>query len=96
MSHFFENADTDAYEKVSFFATTLLYTISSSLTMIEAVSYKIKNKDLDNSNLYLIVFACDKLAEIIDKLPVNEFQKYCETTLKKDLSKMSCYIVDKR
>jgi hypothetical protein len=96
MSNFFENADTDAYEKVSFFATTLLYTISSSLTMIEAVSYKIKNKDLDNSNLYLIVFACDKLAEIIDKLPVNEFQKYCETTMKKDLSKMSCYIVDKR
>jgi hypothetical protein len=96
MSHFFENADTDAYEKVSRFASYLLYTISSSLTMIKAVSYKIKNKDLDNSNLYLIIFACDKLAEIIDKLPVNKFQKYCETTLKKDLSKMSCYIIDKR
>ena len=73
MSHFVENADTDADEKVSHFASHLLYTVSSSLTMIKEVSFKIKNKEIDNSNLYLIIFACDKFYFFI----VCKYYFYC-------------------
>jgi hypothetical protein len=86
----------DADRKVTFLATSLLDTLQSSLTMIEVVSYKMNNKDIGNSNLYLIIFACDKLAEIIDKLPNDDFKKFFETTMKENLSKMSCYIIDTR
>jgi hypothetical protein len=97
MSHFSQNADenADAIKKVTFLAKSLLFTIESSLTLIEKISDEIQIKNIGNSNLYLIIFTCNKIAEIIDQLPNDEFKKYCETIVKKNLSEISCYIVDK-
>ena len=45
-------------------------------------------------NLYLIIFVCNKLSEIIDLLPDDEFKKYFKTTIKENLLKMTCYVIN--
>jgi hypothetical protein len=62
--------------------------------MIKNVSYEINNKDINNSNLYLITVACNKLSEIVYKLPDNEFKRYFKETMKENLSQMTCYVID--
>ena len=89
-----QNASENGERKVTILLTLMLNTLNSSLTMIKNVSYKINNKDISNSNLYLILFACNKLSEIIDLLPDDEFKKYFKTIMKENLSKMTCYIID--
>jgi hypothetical protein len=89
-----QNTLEDADRKVTFFINFMLHTLNSSLVMIQNLSYKINNKDIDNSNLYFIVFACDKLAVIVNSLPDNEFNNFFKTLMKKKLSKLTCYVID--
>ena len=89
-----QNDSENGDRKVSFFITLMLNTLNSSLIMMKNVSYKINNKDISNSNLYLITFACNKLSEIIDLLPDDEFKKYFKTTMKENLLKMTCYVIN--
>jgi hypothetical protein len=89
-----QNASENGDRKVTMFLTLMLSTLNSSLIMIKNVSYKINSKDISNSNLYLILFAYNKLSEIIDLLPDDEFKKYFKTTMKENLSKMTCYVID--
>ena len=89
-----QNASENGDRKVTMFLILMLYTLNSSLIMIKNVSYKINNKDISNSNLYLILFACNKLAEIVDKLPNDEFKNFFIKIMKENLSKMTCYVID--
>jgi hypothetical protein len=89
-----QNDSENGDRKVSFFINLMLNTLNSSLIMMKNVSYKINNKDISNSNLYLIIFACNKLSEIIDLLPDDEFKKYFKTTMKENLLKMTCYVIN--
>lgn len=90
----FSEENKDAKERVTFFLSLILDAQNSSLSMIKDLSDE-AYYSVSNSKLYLVTFACNKISEIIDKLPEGEIKTFLRNETKRELEKLTCYVIDK-